>query len=92
MKSLSAHILEKLSINKNYKDVKWSSQITAPFGGTKGELTLRRTEEMIQKANLGKLSSWLGIWPSSQVTLGQPLKALPIKSENAKLQPLAKWN
>ena len=44
-------------IRNNYKDVKWSSQITAPFGGTKGELTLRRTEEMIQKANLGKLSS-----------------------------------
>ena len=44
-------------IRNNYKDVQWSSQITAPFGGTKGDLTLRRTEEMIQKANLGKLSS-----------------------------------
>lgn len=43
-------------IRNNYKDVKWSSQITAPFGGTKRELTFRRIAEMIQKADRGKLS------------------------------------
>lgn len=48
---------EMNGIRNNYKDVKWSSQIIAHFGGTKRELTLRRTEEMIQMANLGKLSS-----------------------------------
>lgn len=44
-------------IRNNYKDRKWSSQITVLLGeAQRAELTLRRTEEVMQKANGVKLS------------------------------------